>query len=536
MKDRWSQTLGPGGSNIAAIIHIGDTLYAGTTGNGVFSSLDDGITWHAINSGLTNFEISALTVKGSSLFAATFSGGVFRSLNGGLSWEPINSGLPQTHMSALAVLNDSVFLGTEDGIFVSANNGQSWSGVDTGFSHMASMVYSLTTVGSSLYAAMYFGLGTVSADGGKSWAALDGPPGNPVGYAQIGSNLFCATQKAVYRSSDNGKTWTLASNGLAGYSVASIVSIGSALYVSTYDPTSFFFPGGVFVSQNNGDSWLPLVGGLMIANAYCFDVIGKSLIVGGENGVVQIHNNPFPSLVPASAASYYWTVLPKESIAAVFGSNLTDSTVNAGSTPLPFMLAGLSVKAIDSKNAESNVPLFFVSPSQINLQIPEGLASGPASLILTKSDGSTSFGDFYVPEYNLSPGLFSANADGQGVASASILRIQQGNIQSYEPIAHWDATQNKFVTTPIDLGPPSDRVYLILYGTGMRGPDAGYIVQVGSITLSPEYVGSQGTFLGLDQINVLLPRSLAGSGEVNVQLQGYSYRTPASNTVTVRFR
>src|SRR5262249_22459531 len=144
--------------------------------------------------------------------------------------------------------------------------------------------------------------------------------------------------------------------------------------------------------------------------------------------------------------------------------------------PLPFQLAGLSVKAIDSADVEKNVPLFFVSPNQINLQIPEGLAVGPASLILTKPDGSTRFGDFFVPYTKRAPGLFTANADGQGVASVSILRIRQGNIKPYEPLVQWDPTQNKFVATPIDLGPPSDSVYLILYGTGLRGgvPGATY--------------------------------------------------------------
>jgi len=147
--------------------------------------------------------------------------------------------------------------------------------------------------------------GMVSTDGGKSWTGLGfttlaaNPPDNHlIGYAQIGGNLFAATGHAVYRSSDNGKTFTSASYGLGG-GISSITSMGSALYVST--------AGGVFVSQNNGDLWLPLIGGLKINRPYCFDVIGKSLVVGGENGVIQIHNNPLPSLVPASAASFYIT-------------------------------------------------------------------------------------------------------------------------------------------------------------------------------------------------------------------------------------
>jgi uncharacterized protein (TIGR03437 family) len=38
------------------------------------------------------------------------------------------------------------------------------------------------------------------------------------------------------------------------------------------------------------------------------------------------------------------------------------------------------------------------------------------------------------------------------------------------------------------------------------------------MTLTPAYVGPQGTFDGLDQINVKLPSTLKGSGDVIVQV------------------
>ena len=55
----------------------------------------------------------------------------------------------------------------------------------------------------------------------------------------------------------------------------------------------------------------------------------------------------------------------------------------------------------------------------------------------------------------------------------------------------------------------------LLYGTGIRF-GAVITVTINGKTFTPAYAGAQGTYAGLDQINVLLPASLAGSGAVSV--------------------
>jgi len=87
-------------------------------------------------------------------------------------------------------------------------------------------------------------------------------------------------------------------------------------------------------------------------------------------------------------------------------------------------------------------------------------------------------------------------------------------------VAQYDPEQKKFVPVPIDLGPETEQVYLSLYGTGIRvlpSPEVATI-QIGGIDAPVTYVGAQGYYIGLDQINVKLPRSLAGRGEVDVLL------------------
>jgi len=71
---------------------------------------------------------------------------------------------------------------------------------------------------------------------------------------------------------------------------------------------------------------------------------------------------------------------------------------------------------------------------------------------------------------------------------------------------------------PINLSPSTDQFYLILYGTGIRGAGSDVTVAIRGINAPVAYVGPQGTIPGLDQVNVLLPPQLAGSGTVSIVL------------------
>src|ERR1019366_10391369 len=82
-----------------------------------------------------------------------------------------------------------------------------------------------------------------------------------------------------------------------------------------------------------------------------------------------------------------------------------------------------------------------------------------------------------------------------------------------EPLAQFDSALGIQVPATINLGPATDTLYLVLYGTGFRNARAMDNVDflIGGIA-----VGPQPGFPGLDQINLPLPRSLAGAGDVSV--------------------
>jgi len=238
-------------------------------------------------------------------------------------------------------------------------------------------------------------------------------------------------------------------------------------------------------------------------------------------------------LANVSAASYSASALAPEAIIAAFGSELATTMQSAATTPLPTTLAGTRVLVKDSAGTERPAPLFFVSPGQINYQIPPGTAVGLATVTATSGNGRIAVGTIQVAA--VAPALFSANADGQGVAAAVALRVKADGTQIYEPVATFDPAQNKFVSRSLDLSPPTDQVFLILFGTGIRYRSSlpSVVAKVGGVDAQVDYAGEQGGFVGLDQVNLRLPQSLGGRGEVDVVLTIDGH---ISNAVRVNIR
>jgi uncharacterized protein (TIGR03437 family) len=237
------------------------------------------------------------------------------------------------------------------------------------------------------------------------------------------------------------------------------------------------------------------------------------------------------------AASYVGPDVTSDSIASAFGVDLATEAAGAVSTPLPETLAGTRVQVTDSKGVTRAASLFFVSPTQVNYLLPSGMAEGLASVTITNRNGLASRGNVQINA--VAPSVFSADSTGKGVAAADVVRVRSDGKQFWERASRFDPATNQVIAQPIDLGaergPDSDKVYLILYGTGIRGRAelTQVKVKLGDVYVQAEYAGKQGGFAGLDQINALIPRQLIGRGEVNVEL---IVNGQAANTVKVQIR
>ena len=240
---------------------------------------------------------------------------------------------------------------------------------------------------------------------------------------------------------------------------------------------------------------------------------------------------PLPNVASVSAASFAAGALAPETITAAFGTGLSQNIVVASTFPLPTTLDNTQVIVVDAFGSERPASLFFVSPTQINYLVPQGLFPGTATVFVRRSGNDVAQGSILVE--SAAPALFAANANGQGLAAAVVLRVRNGQ-QTFEPVAR--AENGSQVPVPIDLGPESDQVYLLLFGTGFRGfvPPSGLSVSVGGTNVPvPGYAAVDG-FAGLDQCNIgPLPRSFAGRGNVNVVMTA---GTKTANTVSISIK
>ncbi|MDX2032374.1 MAG: family 10 glycosylhydrolase [Blastocatellia bacterium] len=242
-----------------------------------------------------------------------------------------------------------------------------------------------------------------------------------------------------------------------------------------------------------------------------------TVIAGQVSAFDVIVDRAMQSAISVSAGSYCGPQLAPGSIIAAFGTGLAADLQIATTTPLPTMLGATSVKLRDSANVERLSPLFFVSPGQINYLLPEQAAPGPATV--TVLNGGNQFSG-PIQVVRVAPAIFTANADGSGAPAAIALRVLAGGTQMTEPVAQFNPMSNRFVPRPIDLGAEGDQTFLILFATGLRERSslAGVAARIGGLPVEVAYAGPQGGLVGLDQLNLPLPRALAGRGEVEVVL------------------
>jgi uncharacterized protein (TIGR03437 family) len=243
--------------------------------------------------------------------------------------------------------------------------------------------------------------------------------------------------------------------------------------------------------------------GTVFSNYLTGDVVAWRLPASGSNAIYNY-----------SAATGFSGLAPG-AIASAFGSGLTAFTIQ------------------DSAGTVFKPDVLVSTPNQVNFVVPDGAAVGQATVSAMDTHGQTLSSAIQVSA--VAPGLFSANADGKGVAAAQALVVHADGSRNSLPVFQCGSAPGSCVATPIDLGAASDHVFLILYGTGLRGATALLNVSctIGGVPAPVSYAGPQNGFEGLDQVNVQIPRGLAGSGQVALTL---SVDRQLSNTVAISIK
>ncbi len=236
-------------------------------------------------------------------------------------------------------------------------------------------------------------------------------------------------------------------------------------------------------------------------------------------------------------------VVTPEGLASAFGTfnitaGQTSYTAPAGQA-LPKILGGVKVR-IGTTDAD----LLFVGTTQINLIIPTGTATGGiVDILVTNANSTTVPGKVRVETF--APGVFSAKADGKGVAAADWTITGQFPYPKVYSIVGGQPTH-----VDLDAGTKQKPTFLVLYASGVRNapdtvandPVAGLKnvaescrVTIQGVPARVDYAGRQPDFFGLDQINVVIPPELSGLGILIVRVEIKSGQTSRiSNDVEIK--
>ncbi|MCX6157243.1 MAG: T9SS type A sorting domain-containing protein [Ignavibacteriae bacterium] len=252
---QWVQTniVMPQGTYSRSILNIGENIYAGIWGKGVFYTSNNGNNWTDITNN-TSINIYTIACNKNYLFAGAYGSGtiapIYRSSDLGQTWNNVGNNIPYYLVSNIFTKGDTVFASVwslkENNMFdfafyFSTNNGNAWSNIWD----------------------IYFGVG---------------------GFVTDGTNMFLCSGYGVFKSSDC-INWNKVNNGLTDTVITSLAydEINNILYAGTYSH-------GVFSSIDNGNNWIPKNAGIVNSAIMALRVQGNIVIAGTGNGVYKSSN------------------------------------------------------------------------------------------------------------------------------------------------------------------------------------------------------------------------------------------------------
>ena len=311
---------------------------------------------------------------------------------------------------------------------------------------------------------------TIAGSGSGGFAGDDGPGTNaklndPTGIAVDSSG-------SIYIADTfNSRIRKLTPTGI----ITTIAGNGSLNYVGEGGPATkagLYFPHGVAV-----------------------DGSGNVFVADTSNSLVRKLQPSYPIVADSgvgNAASFAAQVSPG-ALATVFGTNFAPASA-AGKPPLPISLAGVSV-LVNGKTA----PILYVTPAQVNFQVPWDTALGSAAIMVSVNGGTSNA--VTVPVLAAAPGLFSStsghavaqNADFTLNGPANPAKVGSTIITYLSGSGPVDPPLANGVAAPLDA-----LVSAILPSSA----------SIGSTAASVRFAGLAPGFVGLVQVNIVVPSGL----------------------------
>ena len=234
-------------------------------------------------------------------------------------------------------------------------------------------------------------------------------------------------------------------------------------------------------------------------------------LVSSWNSSASI-TSPAPAIAAiANGASFKQTYAPGM-LLSVFGTNLASSTESASSVPLPDSLEGVSVM-INGIAA----PLYYVSSSQLNIQVPFEVAAGGTAVLSIDNNVKTTTQSFAVAA--AAPGIFT-NEAGAVVPASNATRGSE--VSFYITGAGALSPQVSTGAAPSSSAAIDD----------LPKPTQSVAVTIGGVQAPILFLGETAGLVGVLQVNVEVPAALpVGTRQLIVTIGGVS-STPAQLEIT----
>ena len=276
------------------------TLYVGTS-NGVFRSTDGGESWIKINTGIINTHIEDLVFFRNALYAIT-GDGIVKSADGGNSWVPVNEGLVVSDGGMLAVSGGKLYITTNEtnyglnpptsGIYCLADDGNSWIPVQTNMQSSNNRIYVVNQL--AISRETFYIVGQM---GGKEWLYrwrvgedlwTQLRPQDLFGWGTLavsGRTIYIsAVRGKLFRSVDEGETWTEVSQNLPNWSqeigAYDLAFVGETIYAKA--------GSGGGRSTDGGETWTSIDAGLPGGYIEMQLVNGTTLYGTSSHGIFRL--------------------------------------------------------------------------------------------------------------------------------------------------------------------------------------------------------------------------------------------------------
>jgi len=561
----------PGGPSSVGGYQAGDLL---RTRDGQVSGREP--NWMSLMSNLPRVPINAVTidpsVSGSSFQPASriyvgTDAGVFVTYNAGNctqagactapSWTPINKGLPPVPITDVLLQSGTLRVATWGrGIYLAPVGGSAAGIFVTPLSFNATVLQGASaTLGASLTNATSSRIDWTAA-ALEPWLSVSTPSGGLAGLSngQLGFQISSAGLDA---GTYLGRVRLTTVSQTQDILITLQVAVGAAHLTVAFGNNAVGPAGSVLpplVVRMVGPDGSPIAGaavtfaitsggGSLSTRSAVTDTDGRAstvltlpnaagdvrvLATSGASSVTftaTVVQPVLPGLVSGAAvngASFNrGAALAPGTIVSIFGANLALSTASAPSLPLPISLAGTRVLV-----GETPIPLFYVSPAQINALLPYELVPGTYQLAVESLSGRGPGISLLVSAY--APGIFtvSSNGSGQGI----FVVAQDGSLVSNNSPARRGSVVSIYATGLGAVDPP------------VTSGDAGNAIEpLNRTLLTPMvrfdtydgdvlYSGLAPGFAGLYQINVKVPAGVSSAYNIPVSL---TIGGAASNRVTI---